>query len=162
MEKNTYFIDPIIKDANKLLQEIHRYIKWQAPLDIEHMSGNEKFKVSHEAMRVTVRISQIIGWLMLQKAILEGELFREDILSDQFHILQGKSCLDRSSETDPSLPSRLRELLQESRGLYLRTMRLEEISLKVPPPLEEIRKKRAKGYHAVPHLDSKKKTTDSR
>lgn len=162
MKKRINIIDLLIKNANELLQETHRYIKWQAPLDIESMSRNDKFKVSREAMRITVRISQIIGWLMLQKAILEGEIFRDDILSDKLHILQGKGCLDSSSETDPYLPPRLQELLKESRELYLRTMRLEEISLKVPPSLKEIRKMRMQGYHAVPLLSSKKNTTESR
>lgn len=162
MEKRTHFIDIIIKSANELLEKTHGYVKWQAPLDMEYMSINDRAKVSHEVMRVAVRLSKIMGWLMLQKAILEGEILRGDLLPDKFLILQGKTCLENASETDPCLPRSLRELLKESRELYLRTMRLEEGSLKVPPPLEEIREKRVGGYHTVPCHDSKKNSTDSR
>ena len=161
MKKNINFIDISIKNANELLEETHHYIKWQAPLDVAPMSRDDVFKVSCEAMRVTVRITQILGWLMLQKAVLEGELSREDVLSDKPNILQGKPCLESSSETDPLLPLRLRELLKKSRSLYLQTMRLEESSLKNASLSEGTRKKGDKGYHAVPLLCIKKNTSDS-
>ena len=156
MIKHMNFIELKIKNANELLEEIHNYIRWQAPVDVEHMSRDEIFKVSCEAMRVTVRITQIISWLMLQKAILDAKVSSEEVFLEKFPILQGKSCLEKSSEIDPQMPSRLRELLIKSRKLYLQTKMLEGLSFQRHPLPEEIKKERAKGYYTVPSLLSQK------
>jgi regulator of CtrA degradation len=150
-----------IKNANELLKETHEYIKWQAPLDIQHMSREEVYKVSCEAMRVTVRITRIIGWLMLQKAISEDEALREEILADQLRILEGESCLDETSESDVELPYRLRELLKKSRSLYTQTMRLEENSFKRFPSAKEIKKKAFKGNFVRPLVCLKRRQSSS-
>lgn len=153
MKKHMNFIEVRLKDADKLLNEIHYYIKWQAPLDIQSMSRDEIFKVSCEAMRMTVRVTQIIGWLMLQKSILAGEFSREAVLADKVQILHGKLCLESESEDDLQLPTRLRELLKKTRELYLHTMRLEELSMRAPPLADEI--KEEGGIKPVPLLTKK-------
>jgi len=138
-------MDSSMDKAKKLMQSIHHYIKWKAPLEVEHMSQENRFKVSCEAMRVAVRLTEVMGWLMLQKAILEGEVSREELLSEQCHFLKGENCLDDSSEINLELPRRLRELLRESRELYLRIMRLEHASLSDFPAQDEIKKRTSKG-----------------
>lgn len=143
MKKVTNFIEVSLRNSNQLLNEIHHYIKWQAPLDIEYMSKDNILKVSCEAMRITVRLTQIIGWFMLQQSVLEGDITRDEVRADSPHILQGKTCLDAQSESDPLLPYRLRELLKTSRELYVHTMHLEEISLKKLPLPEKIKKTHA-------------------
>jgi len=124
------FVDQTLQGAHMLLKSTHDYIKWQAPLDIEKRGHQEIFKVSCEAMRVTVRMTQIIAWLMLQKAILVGDLTRDEVLSDECQVLRGQTCLESGSESDTQLPPRLRELLKESREFYLRILRLDELSRK--------------------------------
>ena len=162
MLTNFNFIHIRLKNANELLKETHEYIKWQAPLDIQYMSREEVYKVSCEAMRVTVRITRILGWLMLQKTLLEDELLREEVLAEQIRILEGESCLDESSENDFALPYRLRELLKKSRTLYVQMMRLEENSLKNLPSAREIKKKGRKGGSVSPlvRLKGRRSTQD--
>lgn len=116
------FVDLLIKQSNDLIQKSHIYFKWQAPLDIEHHSREDIFKVSMEAMRVTVRLTQVMGWLMLQKAALADETIQPTNLP----ILEGEACLESAAEDDEEIPYRLRELLKESRELYVRVMRLEK------------------------------------
>lgn len=127
------FLDQTLQVAQNLLQSTHDYIKWQAPLDVERTGYHDTFKVSCEAMRVTVRMTQIIAWLMLQKAVLEGDLTRDEAFSDEYIVLRGHTCLESDSEEDLELPPRLRELLKDSRGLYLRILRLDTLSRKRAP-----------------------------
>lgn len=124
------FINARLEGAQELLHATHDYIKWQAPLDVKKMDTKQTFKVSCEAMRVTIRITQIIAWLMLHKAVLAGELSRKEVLSDECRVLRGKHCLESEAETDEEIPPRLRELLKESRDLYIHILRLDEISRK--------------------------------
>jgi len=125
MAKVLPFVDEKLEDAHAFLHTTHNYIKWQAPLDVKKMNLQQTYKVSCEAMRITVRLTQVISWFLLQKAVLEGELTREEFLSEDCRVLRGKHCLENESEFDPELPPRLRELLKESRELYLRILRLD-------------------------------------
>ena len=122
------YIDLKLQKAHALLQATHDYIKWQAPLDIKRMDSTQAFKVSSEAMRITIRMTQIIGWLMLQKAVLEEELSRDEVLSEECRVLRGQHCLENTLADDTTLPPRLRELLQESCDFYLQVTRLDKIS----------------------------------
>lgn len=121
------FIEARLKGAHTLLHSTHEYIKWQAPLDVEELDTEIVYKISAEALRVTVRLTQIIAWLMLQKAVLEGEMTQREFLSEEYRVLQGKQCLEEGAEHDDDLPPRLRELLKESRELYERILRLDKI-----------------------------------
>lgn len=140
MVENLAFIDARIQSAHNLLSATHAYIKWQAPIEVEHMEQEDIYKVSCEAMRVTVRMTQIIAWLMLQKAVLEGEISRKLILSEKYRVLKGNTCVESDSEEDLTLPPRLRELLKESRNLYARVLRLDESTRKrifIPTQMEK-------------------------
>lgn len=129
------FIDGRLEDAHAFLHTTHNYIKWQAPLDVKEMNSQQTYKVSCEAMRITVRLTQVIAWFLLQKAVLEGELTREEFLSEDCRVLRGKHCLESTSEFDPELPPRLRELLKESREFYLRILRLDAFArAQIPHP----------------------------
>jgi regulator of CtrA degradation len=125
MSSPVTLIDSKIDEAHRLLSATHDYIKWQAPKDMNTMDPHITFILSSEAMRVTVRLTQIIAWLMLQKAILEEELTLEDTLSESCRVIQGEECLDQSSEEDKDIPPRLRELLKESRIFYFSILRLD-------------------------------------
>ena len=128
MVESLAFINSKIDEAHRLLGATHDYIKWQAPKDMNTIDPHFTFLLSSEAMRVTVRLTQIIAWLMLQKAVLEEELSREDTLSESCRVLQGDECLDKTSEEDRDVPPRLRELLKESRLFYASIMRLDTLS----------------------------------
>jgi regulator of CtrA degradation len=125
MFSSVSFIDSKIDEAHRLLSATHDYVKWQAPKDMDTMDPHMTFLLSSEAMRVTVRLTQIIAWLMLQKGILEEELTLEDTLSESCRVMQGEECLYQSSEEDKTIPPRLRELLKESRIFYFSILRLD-------------------------------------
>ncbi len=128
MVETLAFINARLQGAHNLLHATHDYVKWQAPLDVKRMDPSQTFKISCEAMRVTVRMTQIIAWLILQKAVLEGDLTQDEFLSEEYRVLRGKHCLESYTEEDVEIPPRLRELLKESRELYLRTLQLDKVT----------------------------------
>ncbi|MBS0271552.1 MAG: DUF1465 family protein [Proteobacteria bacterium] len=130
MVKSLALIESRIEGAHELLHATHDYIKWQAPTDIYQMDPEYTYLVSYEAMRITVRMTQIIAWLLLQKAVVAEEISREEALSEDCRVLHGKHCLESEGEDDEDLPPRLRELLKESRKLYICVLRLDTLSRK--------------------------------
>lgn len=128
MRGSITFLNQPFEEAQSLLKSSRDYIKWQAPLDIQETDTQKTSRITHEALRIVMRLSQITVWLTIQKAIQEREISLEESLSKEYHVLRGKSCLEMESELDPNLPPRLRDLLRTSRLLYERILRLNEIS----------------------------------
>lgn len=128
MEKNPSLVvfNKTFDEANDLLLEAREYVKFYAARDVQHLPPIERLKVSCEAMRVTARLTQIMAWLLMQKAIRAGEISKQDYLGEDSKILVGGTCLETSSQDDLAVPPRLRELLARSFSLYQRVQRLDE------------------------------------
>src|SRR3546814_12637811 len=81
------------------------------------MMPNDRMLASCEAMRLTSRLTQVMAWLLVQKAVHAGEMTREEARAPQ-HRLGGQSvCGEVRPPVEGSLRPRLAELLERSLGL---------------------------------------------
>ena len=85
-----------------------------------------RLQISYESMRVTSRLTQVMAWLLAQKAVHAGEMSREQAASDDFALSGGEICTDPSGPDNEALPEGLRSLLERSHRLYMRVARLDE------------------------------------
>ena len=76
-------------------------------------------------MRMTARLTQVIAWLMIQRAVQEGEVSREEAIEEKYRLDGHDVCGDTALIEDQPLPPRLTELLDRSLGLYERVARLD-------------------------------------
>ena len=86
-------------------------------------------RFSCEALRVTSRLTQVMAWLMIQRAVLEGELSPEDSISETHRLAGHDICLTTEGIDDPALPLELRILMDRSYRLYRRIARLDEMAM---------------------------------
>lgn len=86
-------------------------------------------RFSCEALRVTSRLTQVMAWLMLQRAVVYGEITAEEACLECNRLSGREVCLSTDSMEDDSLPAGLRSLLDRSYRLYQRVSRLEEMVL---------------------------------
>ena len=85
-------------------------------------------KLSCEALRVTARLTQIMAWLLAQKAVHAGELSSVELVARNDPLTEIDVCMEEAeSEAMTSLPARFRELLAHSHRLYIRVARLDEM-----------------------------------
>ncbi|MBI3451876.1 MAG: DUF1465 family protein [Rhodospirillales bacterium] len=110
-----------------LLVAARNYLAYARPADAAHLPAVERLRVNGEAMRVTARLSQIMAWLLAQKAVHAGEISREKAATE-FSLPTDDVCLAETDVTIEGLPNRLRELLEASRRLYVRVLRLDELA----------------------------------
>ena len=90
-------------------------------------ASGENLRFSCEALRVTSRLTQVMAWLMLQRAVQDGEISAREAC-DEKNRLSGQSvCLDESGLEDGEIPAGLQSLLNRSLSLYKRISRLEEM-----------------------------------
>lgn len=113
-------------EALNLMVEARNYMAYVERRERERADAVAGLRMSCEAMRVTSRLTQVMAWLMMQRAVHEGELAADEALAEVNRLSGGEVCLDDSFSADQSLPNGLRSLLDRSFRLYQRVARLEE------------------------------------
>lgn len=110
-----------------LIVEARNYMVHTRPSGRRARRSSDNLRFNCEALRVTSRLTQVMAWLMLQRAVQDGEISAQEAC-DEKNRLSGQSvCLDESGEDDGDIPPGLRSLLTRSLSLYKRISRLEEM-----------------------------------
>jgi len=78
-------------------------------------------------MRVTTRLMQAASWLLVQRAVHDGDMEADTASSDRYRLGSKEICLGKSAEGVESLPSVLQDLLEKSDNLYRRIARLDDV-----------------------------------
>ena len=119
------FLNGTYEEALKLAQEARDYLAYQEPRDRAELAPRARLVASCESMRMTARLTQVIAWLMIQRAVQEGEVSREEAAEDKYRLDGHDVCGDTALIENQPLPPRLTELLERSLGLYERVARLD-------------------------------------
>jgi regulator of CtrA degradation len=78
-------------------------------------------------MRLTTRLMQLASWLLIRRAVSEGELTPEQAVEEQRKIKLPVSSGEQPSRELGALPPRLRELVEQSVKLQERVIRLDQM-----------------------------------
>lgn len=128
METATRFFGKTYDETMSLLLASRDYLANAQPADAVGLKPIDRLRVNCEAMRLTSRLTQIMAWLLAQRAVFEGEMPRALAASEEFRLTADSVCMADTDSNATVLPSRLRELLDQSRRLYVRVARLDELN----------------------------------
>jgi regulator of CtrA degradation len=78
-------------------------------------------------MRLTTRLMQLASWLLIRRAVSEGELTLEQALEEQRKIKLPVKGGGQPSRDLQALPPRLKELIEQSVQLQERIVRLDQM-----------------------------------
>ena len=109
-----------------LLIEARNYAAYHNEIDQRTMTATDRLHACYEALRVTSRLTQVMAWLLAQKAVHAGELTLEESAGDEYALSGGLVCSDPSGPENQELPKGLRRLLDRSHKLYARVLRLDD------------------------------------
>ena len=110
-----------------LIVEARDYMRFNQPGKTRGRVPANDLRVSCEALRVTSRLTQVMAWLMMQRAVCEGEITAGEACEEKNRLSGHAVCLDVTAANDDNLPPGLRSLLHRSLQLYQRISRLEEM-----------------------------------
>ncbi len=110
-----------------LLVEARNYLSHREAKDGGGLGPDMRLVACYESMRVTSRLTQVMAWLLAQKAVQAGEITEREAVSDRFALSAARICLDVAGQGNMALPAGLRSLLDRSHRLYVRVGRLEEM-----------------------------------
>lgn len=121
------FFDSTFEEALALTREARDYLTHREPMERERMTPNDRMLASCEAMRLTSRLTQVMAWLLVQKAVHAGEMTREEAVAPEFRLAGKSVCEETRPPVEGELQPRLAELLERSHNLYQRVARLDAL-----------------------------------
>ncbi len=124
----TEFFGRTYDEAYELLLEARSYIRHGASVDAGGLEQTDRLRFALENLRVTSRLSQVMAWLLNEKAVHAGEIGREERSAKAYRLSGQKVCLDDRPELSVGLPPQLTDLLARSHALYVRVSRLDELA----------------------------------
>lgn len=87
------------------------------------LGAGDRLRLCCETMRMTARLTQVMAWLMAQRAVHAGEMSQDELVQKQEPLSEIRICME-PGEID-GLPYSLVGLLERSHRLYLRVARLD-------------------------------------
>ncbi|TAN45298.1 MAG: DUF1465 family protein [Rhodospirillales bacterium] len=117
-------------EALALVEEARNYVAYVEPRDRRRLGTGARLEVSCESLRVTSRLTQVMAWLMLQRAVEEGEISQDEAVRPDNRLGGQDVCLAEKARFMDELPNSLKSLMDRSLRLYIRISRLENQILK--------------------------------
>ncbi len=124
------FIDRTFEEALELLEEIRSYILYEERTDRQGLPPAARVRQSLEATRMTARLTNVMAWLLLQKAAVAGEIDPDEPMKAENRLGGREACMDPLEGPIEDLPARMLELLDKSQRMYVRVARLDDMMAK--------------------------------
>jgi regulator of CtrA degradation len=116
-------------EGMSLVEEAARYFDGRGREEARQLPGQIAMLYSSESLRVTTRLMQAASWLLVQRAVHDGDMPATDATDERYRLGSKEICFGGRVEDAAPLPKALQTLLVRSDSLYRRIARLEEILL---------------------------------
>ncbi len=124
---DTAMFDRTFDEGMALVEETARYLDGKGREEARVLPRKAAMLYAGESMRVTTRLMQAASWLLVQRAVRDGDMERDDAMNDRYRLGSREICLGSCAEDTEPLPRELRDLLVRSDSLYRRIARLDDI-----------------------------------
>ncbi|HEX2591765.1 MAG TPA: DUF1465 family protein [Rhizomicrobium sp.] len=115
------------EEGMALVEETARYLDGRGRQESRDLSRKVATLYAGESMRVTTRLMQAASWLLVQRAVHEGDMDAGDAAGDRYRLGSKEICLAGRTDGVDLLPTKLQELLEQSDNLYRRIARLDDV-----------------------------------
>jgi len=117
------------REGMDLVEETAAYLDGPGRQDSKKLGRNDALVYASQSMRLTTRLMQVASWLLVQRALKEGEMNGAEARAEKYRLVPEND--EASEHTKPlrqyasSLPALLLDLLARSEKLYERIVRLD-------------------------------------
>lgn len=115
----------LFRDGMALVEETASYLDGDGRLESNRLGRSTALAYASESMRLTTRLMQIASWLLVQRAVAEGEITTVQALREKERVKLVAQDVVNSDLQFATLPERIRELVAQSLRLHARIMHLE-------------------------------------
>lgn len=127
----------LFQEGMSLVEETAAYLDGEGRIVTRDFERARLHAYAQQSMRLSTRLMQLASWLLLQRAVAEGEMTPADARREGAKVdLQGPA---RDEEVEGTLPEGLRALIGRSHALQHRIAQLDAaLGQPVEPPRNEV------------------------
>src|SRR4029078_6748840 len=116
----------VFREGMALVEAAATYLDGDGRKEARKLRAPHSLAYATESMRLTTRLMQLASWLLIRRAVSEGELTQEQAIARQRKIKLPVAGADQPPRELGQLPPRLRELIEQSVKLQERVIRLDQ------------------------------------
>ena len=129
----TAFFNKTYDETMGLLTEMRDYVAYGEARDRAGLTVADNALLCCATLRATARLTQIMAWLLAQKAVHAGEMTNGELVKANGPLADIAICMGAENETEiAALPDYFRDLLDRSHRLYVRVARLDDMVRRRP------------------------------
>src|SRR5215210_9122459 len=121
---NSAAFGTLFRDGMDLVEETAAYLDGAGRSDAKALERSVSLTYATESMRLTTRLMQLASWLLLHRAVKEGEMSLAQASKEKAKV---KLSVGELSDEDniKLVPEQLRRLIERSKALQLAIRRLD-------------------------------------
>jgi regulator of CtrA degradation len=117
----------LFREGMSLVEETAAYLDGAGRTESRDLPRGAALAYATESMRLTTRLMQLASWLLLQRAVNEGEMTAEQARQEKTKVKLTALAPEPDEPTLELLPERLIELVRQSLRLQARIRHLDQI-----------------------------------
>jgi regulator of CtrA degradation len=117
----------VFREGMALVEAAAAYLDGDGRKEARKLRPPHSLAYATESMRLTTRLMQLASWLLIRRAVSEGELTPEQAVEEQRKIKLPGAASDQPARDLSALPERLRDLIDQSVKLQERVIRLDQM-----------------------------------
>jgi len=125
----------LFRDGMALVEETASYLDGPGRQESKKLERNAALAYATESMRLTTRLMQLASWLLLHRAVKEGEMSLAQANKEKAKVKLATTDL-ADEHNIKLLPERLRVLIQRSKSLQSSVRRLDATIHAAPARVE--------------------------
>jgi regulator of CtrA degradation len=123
----------LFQEGMELIEETAAYLDGIGREESRNLPRQASLVYASESMRLTTRLMQVASWLLLQRAVAEGEISPDQAQNEKNRVRLNSSETTTSVAEYEALPERLRELIGLATRLHARILHLERLITEAGP-----------------------------
>ena len=121
------FLPGVFNETLSLLFDAHHYFQSRGPEDQATITEPLRLHYANEMTRVTMRLTSVMAWLMVRRAVYAGRI-EEEKATESYRLDGAEICLDHQPDILTNMPYYLNYLSERSLNLYERIHRLDSMA----------------------------------
>jgi regulator of CtrA degradation len=117
--------DRTFREGMELVEETASYLDGPGRQESKLLNRTAALGYASESMRLTTRLMQVASWLLVQRAVREGDMEPQAACDSRYRLAREALAADAEPNRRELLPVGLVDLLERSERLYERVMHLD-------------------------------------
>ena len=119
--------DALYREGMALIEEVAGYLDGEGRTESRDLPREASILSATESMRLTTRLMQLASWLLLQRAVNEGELTPESARVEKEKVRFSATPSERGGPGFEDLPERLRGFITKGDRLFERVQQYDKL-----------------------------------